>query len=232
MQGLKVFDSIKKQLAIAIALAFVLGLLMVAATRCSAPSGASRSASGTATAARTGTPAVTSPAGSTTPGARATDALIVPPGGSPAPSPTQIMVGPQPILTPVAAPNAPQPTTSGSQPPAPQPPTATSVPAGGTTYVVQRGDTLSEIAKKFGVTTAALSEANGITNPSLIRVGQRLRIPGTSGTGTASKVHVVARGENLSRIAAKYGVTVNAIVQANNLKNPSVIYAGQRLIIP
>ncbi|MBI1294315.1 LysM peptidoglycan-binding domain-containing protein [bacterium] len=46
-----------------------------------------------------------------------------------------------------------------------------------TTYVVQRGDTLFSIARRFGTTVAELSRLNGITNPNLIRVGQRLRIP-------------------------------------------------------
>ncbi len=45
-------------------------------------------------------------------------------------------------------------------------------------------------------------------------------------------MHVVARGENLTRIAAHYGVTVDAIVQANGIANPSRIIGGQRLVIP
>jgi LysM repeat protein len=47
-----------------------------------------------------------------------------------------------------------------------------------------------------------------------------------------STVHVVQWGETLSIIAARYGVTVNAIVQANGLSNPNYIYAGQRLSVP
>ena len=88
----------------------------------------------------------------------------------------------------------------------------------------------------FGTTTTAIAQANGITNTSRISTGQRLRIPGagtaTTGSTTGGRVYIVQRGDNLSRIAAKYGVTVNAIVRANNLKNPSLIYAGQRLVIP
>lgn len=45
-------------------------------------------------------------------------------------------------------------------------------------------------------------------------------------------IHVVQRGETLSGIAARYGVTVSAIVAANRLTNPSRIYVGQRLVIP
>jgi lipoprotein-anchoring transpeptidase ErfK/SrfK len=53
-------------------------------------------------------------------------------------------------------------------------------PAGGT-YVVQRGDTLSRIAARYGVTASALAAANGIRNANLIYTGQLLRIPGASG---------------------------------------------------
>jgi LysM repeat protein len=67
---------------------------------------------------------------------------------------------------------APSPESST---PAPAP---TPVAPGGTNYhSVQQGDTLGKIALKYGVTTTALSNANGITNPDLIRVGQRLIIP-------------------------------------------------------
>jgi soluble lytic murein transglycosylase-like protein len=48
----------------------------------------------------------------------------------------------------------------------------------------------------------------------------------------AARVHVIARGENLTRIAKHYGVTVAAIVQANGIANPSRIFGGQRLTIP
>jgi LysM repeat protein len=89
----------------------------------------------------------------------------------------------------------------------------------------------------YGTTTTAIAQANNLANPSLIRTGQRLVIPGVSGpvsgsTSTGSRTYIVQRGDNLSRIAAKYGVTVDAIVKANNLKNASLIYAGQKLIIP
>jgi lipoprotein-anchoring transpeptidase ErfK/SrfK len=47
-------------------------------------------------------------------------------------------------------------------------------------YVVQRGDTLSRIAARYGVSAGALAAANGIRNPNLIYTGQRLSIPGTS----------------------------------------------------
>ena len=70
--------------------------------------------------------------------------------------------------------SAPTPTPS---PPSPPPASASPAPLGGSTYTVRPGDTLSAIAKRFGTTTRALVELNGIANPSLIRAGQVLKLP-------------------------------------------------------
>jgi len=107
-----------------------------------------------------------------------------------------------------------------------------------TVYVVRRGDTLSGIAARYGTSMQAIMNANGLHNANFIWVGQRLVIPGkgsggSSGGGTASGgIHVVQRGEILARIAARYGTTVQAIVNANGLRNANFIYVGQRLRIP
>jgi LysM repeat protein len=117
------------------------------------------------------------------------------------------------------------------------------------THVVQRGEILSSIALKYGVSMQAIAQANGISNPSLIYYGQTLIIPGASGsavaspeaapapaapatTGATGTTHVVQRGEILSGIALQYGVSTQAIAQANGIYNPSLIYYGQTLIIP
>jgi len=107
-------------------------------------------------------------------------------------------------------------------------------PPSSTTYVVQRGDTLWSIARRYGTTVQAIAILNSIPNPSLIYAGQRLLIPGGSGTPLppAVKVHIVQPGETLYSIARRYGTTYWAIAMANNLPNPNVIYAGQRLVIP
>lgn len=64
----------------------------------------------------------------------------------------------------------------------PPTPTATATPAEPVPYIVQAGDTLGLIAEKFGVGTDALMEANGLTNPNLIREGQKLIIPVPNGS--------------------------------------------------
>lgn len=102
-------------------------------------------------------------------------------------------------------------------------------------YVVRRGDTLYSIARRYGTTVNALVQANGLRNPNRIYVGQRLVISGAAAASSPPLpgfVHVVQRGENLFRIALRYGTTVQALARANNLSNTSLIYAGQRLVIP
>lgn len=99
-----------------------------------------------------------------------------------------------------------------------------------TVYVVQRGDTLYSIARRYGVNMWDLARANSITNPNLILVGQRLTIP--KGQPAAGRVHVVRRGQTLTGISLRYGVNLWSIVRLNDIANPNLIYAGQRLTIP
>jgi LysM repeat protein len=100
----------------------------------------------------------------------------------------------------------------------------------GTKYTVKSGDTLSKIAAAYGVTVQAMASANNIANPNLIYVGQILTVPGNSpSTGTK---YTVKSGDTLSKVAVAYGVTVQAIVNANSIANPNIIRVGQVLIIP
>jgi LysM repeat protein len=97
-------------------------------------------------------------------------------------------------------------------------------------HTVRRGENLQTIAARYQVSPDVLARANGISNPNLIYIGQRLRIPGR--TATTAGTHVVQRGESLSGIARHYGVSVSALVQANGLHNPNFVYVGQRLRTP
>ncbi|UCZ51405.1 LysM peptidoglycan-binding domain-containing protein [Bacillus shivajii] len=116
-------------------------------------------------------------------------------------------------------------------------PTPTESPSEGetTTYTVVSGDTLSGIAAKYGTTVHAIKSANNLTS-DFLRIGQSLTIP--SGTTSAPKVdenntttYIVVSGDTLSGIAAKYGTTVQAIQNANNLTN-DFLRIGQSLQIP
>ncbi len=104
-----------------------------------------------------------------------------------------------------------------------------------TVHIVRPGENLFRIALRYGVTVDALAAANGLSNVSRIYVGQRLVIPTGGSTGSpppSSGVHIVQRGENLFRIALRYGITYQALAAANGIVNPNRVYVGQRLVMP
>lgn len=117
-------------------------------------------------------------------------------------------------------------------------PTATAA-ATSTTHVVVEGDTLSAIADQYGTTLEAIMEANDITDASLIFVGQELSIPaaattdgGSDGSDTGERTHTVVEGDTLTDIADQYGVTIEAIMEANGIEDASLVFVGQVLDIP
>lgn len=98
-------------------------------------------------------------------------------------------------------------------------------------YVVKNGDSLYSIANKFGVSVESLKSINGITG-NLINVGQRLVIPSDAGVNPGDYVvYTVKRNDSLWNIANSYGVSVNDIVDYNNL-GTTVLQIGQQLLIP
>jgi len=100
--------------------------------------------------------------------------------------------------------------------------------------VVQSGDSLSGIAAHHGVTVAAIVEANGITDPDSVYVGQELLVPGASGAARPKgpTVVVVRSGDSLSEIAAAHGVSQSALMRENGITDPDRLQIGQRLTIP
>jgi LysM repeat protein len=104
-------------------------------------------------------------------------------------------------------------------------------------YEVKAGDTLSGIAAKHGVSTVALGQANGISHKAMVRVGQKLNMP-PRGTGKTNApvaepiVYTVQKGDTLSGIAAKHGVTVAALTVENNISRKWALRPGQKLKIP
>lgn len=110
-------------------------------------------------------------------------------------------------------------------------------------YTVARGDTLSKLSKKFGVSVREIKRANGLSSDTL-RTGMRLSIPGLSsaepGESEVESVaasslprgeYVVKKGDTLGRIARRYDVTIKELKKENNIKGNS-IRAGQVLYIP
>ena len=103
--------------------------------------------------------------------------------------------------------------------------------AHGDWYVVQPGDTLSQIALRYGTTVSALMAANGLTNANHIYTGQKLKISGGS-SGNCVAYHKVTHGQTLSGIAAWYGISAHSLAHANNITNYNHIYSGQSLCVP
>jgi len=104
-------------------------------------------------------------------------------------------------------------------------------------HTVQRGETLSGIAVRYGTTVHAIMQANHIWNPNHIRVGQDLCIPGycppDPGAGCSCRTyHYVRWGETLASIAHWYGVSPQAIASCNSIWNWNRILAGTQLCIP
>lgn len=98
-----------------------------------------------------------------------------------------------------------------------------------TTYTVKSGDTLSEIAMKYGTTYQELARINNIANPNVIYPGQVIKI-----NGTAEKIYTVKSGDTLSGIASKYGTTWQKLYEKNKSvigNNPNLIKPGQVLKI-
>lgn len=95
------------------------------------------------------------------------------------------------------------------------------------TYTVEKGDTASVIASRFGVSVEQLAAWNGLKDASEIRVGQVLKLYGSA---ESWKTYTVKKGDSLGKIADANGCTIDELKSWNNLKG-STIYAGQKLRI-
>jgi LysM repeat protein len=91
-------------------------------------------------------------------------------------------------------------------------------PAQGATYIVKRGDTLSEIAREHGVTVAALRNHNRLRS-DVIRIGQRLSIPGVVDTAALAPVVAATRKINVNTARWRYIVAHHSAVEAGNAKS-------------
>jgi LysM repeat protein len=107
-------------------------------------------------------------------------------------------------------------------------------------HVVAGGENLSTIARRYGMTLQELAAYNGIVNPNLVFVGQKIQIPGS---GYAPQMlapaqsdalpgeagyHVVARGQTLSEIAKSYRMTTGDLMRLNGISNANMIWIGQQ----
>ncbi len=120
-----------------------------------------------------------------------------------------------------------------------------------TEHIVQPGQTLREIGELYGISWEELASVNNLANPNLIQVGQTLIVPafGTTpapepvvvapttpvtqpATQTQLQTYVVQVGDNPSLIADRFGVTLQSLIDINNLAGNLPIFAGDILLIP
>lgn len=147
-------------------------------------------------------------------------------------------------IAPTNSPTAmasPTPTTLPSPTPTP---TLASV-----RHIIQAGEMPLSIAAAYGISAAELMQANNISNPSLLQIGQELVVPVTpSPTPTFSptpatppptptpsatpRQHTIAAGDTLLALAIEYETSVEAIMYANAIYNPQGLQIGQALVIP
>ena len=131
--------------------------------------------------------------------------------------------------------------TTDVQPPPPVPAGDPLVATAQGEHVVMKGDSFSTIAKKYGVTSRAIQEANPGVEPTRLKIGQKLVIPArtasattatpTNGASGATKTYTVKSGDTLQAIARRNGVTVKELQAANNLTTTRIT-VGQKLRLP
>jgi LysM repeat protein len=125
--------------------------------------------------------------------------------------------------------------------PAATPAPAPAAPSSGTTYVVKPGDTLGAIAARNGVSLQSLLTANNLSLTSTIYPGQTLKLTAVTTQPTPPKAtqpapatgsYTVKAGDTLGAIASRNGVSLSALLAANRMTTATVIYPGQKLILP
>lgn len=132
---------------------------------------------------------------------------------------------------------------TGASAPAPRNAAAAPAATGGKTYTVKSGDTLGGIAARHGVKLSQVLSWNRLSLSSIIYPGQKIRIGGGAAASPAktspapaatasSRSYTIKSGDTLSGIASRHGVRLADVLSANRLKVTSVIYPGQKLVIP
>lgn len=150
---------------------------------------------------------------------------------------------------PVVMPAGPDVTDAGLLPADSSAPVVAPVAPVAKTHRVEKGETLSSIASSYGTSWKALADYNNLSNPNVLKVGQELNIPDSLGAVAPAKpvkpvssrpipasikqgtTYTIQKGDSLSSIAKRSGLTVNEIKLANDLKGDS-ISAGKKLTIP
>ncbi|NQD86301.1 LysM peptidoglycan-binding domain-containing protein [Paenarthrobacter sp. CM16] len=138
--------------------------------------------------------------------------------------------------------------TASSAPSQPAAPAAPSTPSNATIYTVVSGDTLGAIAAKHGVPLSSIFSWNNLSGSSIIYPGQKIKVSGGSTPSAPAAPapapspapaplattgsYTIKAGDTLSSIASRHGVSLTALMTANNVSATTVIYPGQKLTIP
>lgn len=93
-------------------------------------------------------------------------------------------------------------------------------------YIVEKGDTIGDIAKRFGLNQDTILSVNNIKNSRLIQIGQKLSIPNQDGI-----LYTVKSGDSLAAISEKYSVDSEIVKTINNLTDETIL-AGSKLFLP
>lgn len=110
-------------------------------------------------------------------------------------------------------------------------------PSKDTTYIVKKGNTLSQIARKYGTTVKELVSLNNIRNPNLIFPNQKIIVPINSNMQDDNLydcnhiIYTVKKGDTLSKLAIKFKTTIKEIAKLNDIQNVNLIFTGEKLRI-
>ena len=101
----------------------------------------------------------------------------------------------------------------------------------GPVYLVQEGDTLWDIALRFGVAVEDLEDLNGITDSAQIAVGTQLVIPGLEGILGLLETQTISYGETLRSLSRRYRLPEGTLVRLNHFTSSKNIYPGATLVV-
>ena len=142
--------------------------------------------------------------------------------------PTRIFLeSPTPALGAEEAQPTPSPSPTATPSPLPQ------------EHVVQPGETLLSIAAQYGLAPEAIAAKNDIVDPNMILAGQRLKLPAPDESLPSlpkgkqdERTYIVQEGDTLFAISQEFGISVEALAEANDIQDPTTLYVGRLLTIP
>lgn len=97
-------------------------------------------------------------------------------------------------------------------------------------YIVEKGDTIESIGRKYNIPVIEIIKANNLEAPYILKEGESLTIP--TGLYNIFNYYVVKKGDNLYEIAQKNNISLDLLLGVNGLDKDEYIYEGQTILIP